>query len=153
MKLLNTANTYAKKIGQIVPVWATPLLLRISIFFVFWNSVQTKISGLTIGGQHFAFWNVTDTTILLFEYDYALPLIPAEIAAYLATFGEFFLSLGILFGLLTRFSALGLLIMTLVIQIFVYPNAWALHLMWGSVLLYLVKEGPDVISLDHFLRN
>ena len=54
-------------------------------------------------------------------------------------------------GLATRFSALALLIMTLVIQIFVYPNAYAVHGTWAAILLMLMKYGPGKISIDHFL--
>ncbi|WP_086933120.1 DoxX family protein [Agarilytica rhodophyticola] len=153
MNIVGTINSYAKKIGNIIPEWLIALTMRVSIFFIFWKSVQTKIEGLTIAGQHFAFWGVTDSAVLLFEYEYDLPLLPPNIAAYLATFGEFFLSLGILFGLFTRLSALGLLIMTAVIQIFVYPNAWGVHIVWAAILLYLMRHGAGNVSLDKMLNQ
>jgi len=153
MKILSTIDQYAKKISQLVPESLIALTARAAIFFVFWKSVQTKITGLTIGGQNFAFWGVTDTTVTIFEYEYDLPLLPPEIAAYLASFGEFFLSIGILLGLFTRLSALGLFIMTAVIQIFVYPEAWGVHIIWAAALLYLVKHGGGKVSLDNVLRQ
>ena len=104
---------------------------------------------MTVFGQHLAFWEVTESTFTLFEYEYSVPLLPYDVAAYLATFGEFFLSLGILFGLFTRFSALGLIGMTIVIQI-AYPN-WQVHLLWAGILLVLVKEGAGPISLDKLI--
>ena len=153
MKVLSIVDGYAHKIAGLMPEAIVALSLRLSVFFVFWNSVQTKIVGMTVGGQHLAFWNVTDNTILLFEYEYGIPLIPYNIAAYMASWGEFFLSLGLLFGFLTRFSAIGLFIMTLVIQIFVYPGAWTEHLLWGAVLLAIVKYGPGSLSLDAVLNR
>lgn len=137
-----------------IPEWIVNLAMRIVIFKVFWFSVQTKITGLTIGGQHFAFWNVTDNTFLLFDFEYGIPLIPTSLAAYAGTFGEFFLSLMILLGIATRFAALGLMIMTLVIQFFVYPDAWwTVHVYWVLPLLYLMKYGGGAVSLDKMLLN
>lgn len=153
MKILSSIDSLSEKIGQLVPEWSVALVARVAIFFVFWKSVQTKIDGLSFAGQDFAFWSVTSTAKTLFAYEYALPLIPSDLAAYLATFGEFFFSLGLLFGLFTRLSALGLLLMVAVIQIFVYPNAWGLHLLWAGLLLYLVRNGGGKISLDHLLRR
>lgn len=57
----------------------------------------------------------------------------------------------ILVGLATRFSALALLLMTLVIQRFVYPGAYATHATWAAVLLYLMARGPGALSMDHAL--
>ncbi len=153
MRTLAATDNYAKKIGNIIPEWLIALTARAAIFFVFWNSVQTKIDGLTVAGYHLAFWNVTDSTVMLFEYEYALPLLPPALAAYLATFGEFFLSLGVLFGIMTRLSAVGLLIMTAVIQIFVYPDAWGVHILWATALFYLARNGADKISLDYLLKQ
>ena len=152
MNLIKIADTYSNKIGSLVPQWFILLSLRTSIFLIFWLSVQTKITGGTIFGQHLFFWNLTDNTFLLFEYEYDVPFLPATIAAYLATIGEFFLSLGIIFGLFTRFSALGLILMTVVIQ-YAYPN-WQTHLLWLGMLLVLLKYGGGLISLDKALvRN
>lgn len=148
MKLIRMIDSYARKISDIVPASGALLLGRIAIFFVFWRSAQTKIDGLNIFGQNLAFWNVTDTTVLLFEYEYGLPF--PTIMAYLGTFGEFFLSLGILLGFLTRASALGLIVMTGVIQ-FVYPEAWTTHILWLGILFYLLKGGGGQLSLDKAL--
>lgn len=128
------------------------LVARIAIGLVFWKSAQTKIVGDSILGQKWEFFNLGDTTFMLFEYDYALPFIPSDIAAYMATFGEFFLGLAIMIGFLTRLTALGLFGMTLVIQIFVYPEAWALHLTWAVPLLYLIKHGGGKLSVDNIIK-
>lgn len=135
-----------------IPEWVVNIAMRLVIFKVFWFAVQTKIAGWTIAGQHFAFWSVTDNTFLLFDFEYGIPLIPTELATYMGTFGEFFLSLMILFGILTRLAALGLMVMTLVIQLFVYPDAWwTVHVYWVLPLLYLMKNGGGSLSLDRLL--
>ena len=59
----------------------------------------------------------------------------------------------LLIGLATRFSALALLGMTLVIQLLVYPGAYATHGVWAAVLLYLMARGPGALSLDHWLAS
>lgn len=135
-----------------IPEWAVNIGMRLAVFSVFWSAVQNKIVGLTIGGQHFAFWSLTDNTFLLFDFEYSLPLIPSTLAAYLGTFGEFFLSLMILLGFMTRYAAVGLMVMTLVIQFLVYPGAWwSVHIMWVAMLAYLIRNGGGLISVDNFL--
>lgn len=124
------------------------------IFSIFWKSVQTKINGFTLFDQHFAFWNLSSSTLFLFEYEFDLPLLSFELAAYLATFGEFFLSLMILLGFMTRFAAMGLMLMTLTIQFFVYPDAWwTVHVFWVVMLLGILLKGSGVISLDHLIKK
>lgn len=137
---------------SMIPEWFINLFMRLVIFKVFWFAVQTKIVGLTVAGQHFAFWNLTDSTFLLFDFEYGIPLIPSDIAAYLGTFGEFFLAIMILFGILTRFAALGLFVMTMVIQFLVYPEAWwSVHAYWALILLYLMRNGGGSISVDRLI--
>lgn len=70
----------------------------------------------------------------------------------LAAFGEHFLPALLLMGLATRLSALGLLGMTAVIQIMVYPGAYPTHGVWAAVLLYLMAHGPGKLSLDAWIR-
>jgi len=66
---------------------------------------------------------------------------------------EHVLPLLILIGLGPRLSALALLGMTLVIQLFVYPGAYATHGTWAAVLLYLMARGPGALSVDHWLAS
>ncbi|HNQ49318.1 MAG TPA: DoxX family protein [Hydrogenophilus thermoluteolus] len=89
----------------------------------------------------------------LFRYEYNLPFIPPEIAAPLAAFAEHLFPILLLVGLATRFSALVLLIMTAVIQVFVYPDAYPTHGVWATVLLYLIARGPGVIAIDHWVAR
>jgi putative oxidoreductase len=116
------------------------LPLRLAVATVFWNSAMTKLAS----------W---DTTLSLFSDEYQLPLIPPEIAAYLATGIEISTSILLVFGLLTRAAALVLLGMTAVIEVFVYPQAWPTHIQWAAMLLVLLCRGPGTLSLDHLLQR
>ncbi len=136
-----------------VPAWFVSLLTRFAVASAFWWSVQTKISGWELFGQSWKFWNVSESTFQLFEHEYTVPLLPIKLAAYLATYGEFFLSIAIVLGLLTRLSAVGLLLMTAVIQFFVYPDAWKVHILWAALLFYLIKYGGGTISIDYLLHK
>lgn len=140
-----------------IPNTFVALIARFSIAAVFWNSGQTKIEGLVINlvsGDFSLGWpRLSDSAVALFQDEYRLPLIPPELAAPMAAFAEHLLPLLILVGLGTRFSALALLGMTLVIQVFVYPGAYATHGTWAAVLLYLMARGPGALSLDHWLAS
>ena len=115
--------------------------LQLFIGLVFFLSARTKVEGLTI----------TEATYTLFEYEYALPLIAPRLAAVLATLAEHALPILLFFGLFTRVAALGLLLMTAVIQIFVYPLAWPTHGLWAAALIVLIVQGPERLSLDRAL--
>ncbi len=151
--LITKIDNLAIAVSNLIHEAAIALFLRVSIFYIFWDSAQAKLAGPSIAGIKWQFWNVSESTVLLFDYEYGLPLIPADIAAYLATFGEFFLSLAILFGFLTRVSAFGLLIMTAVIQFLVYPELWKQHLIWAAMILYVFKYGAGKLSLDHLIKR
>lgn len=126
-----------------IPYWLVALIARLSIAGVFWRSGQTKLEG----------WHVSDSAILLFKDEYKLPLIDPTLAAYAATFAEHFFPILLVLGFATRFAALALLIMTLVIQIFVYPDAWPTHGTWAACFLILMTQGPGKISLDHLIAQ
>ena len=82
-----------------------------------------------------------------------MPLLPPEVAAYLAVSIELTTPVLLVLGLLTRPAAFVLLGMTTVIEIFVYPQAWPTHIQWAAMLLVLLCRGPGKLSLDHLLRN
>ena len=82
-----------------------------------------------------------------------MPLLSPEVAAHLAAFAEHGFALLILLGLATRVSALALLGMTLIIQTFVYPDAYPTHGTWAAILLYLMARGPGALSIDHLLAR
>jgi putative oxidoreductase len=134
------ARLIAAAIGlmQSIPYWFIALVTRISIAGVFWQSGQTKVEG----------WRVTESAIELFRSEYRLPVVDPVIAAHLAALAEHVFPVLLVLGLATRFSALALLLMTLVIQIFVYPDAWPTHGTWAACLLLLMARGPGWLSLD-----
>jgi len=125
-----------------VPYSLVALVARLSMAAVFWQSGQTKLEG----------WHVSDNAIYLFREEYKLPLIDPVIAAHLAAFAEHFFPILLVLGLATRFSALALLGMTLVIEIFVYPDAWPTHGTWAACFLILIARGPGNWSIDHLIK-
>ncbi|OYV80140.1 MAG: hypothetical protein B7Z60_09145 [Ferrovum sp. 37-45-19] len=138
-----------------IPDWLIAALGRFSIAAVFWKSGQTKVQGFAIdliGGEFHLGWpHLSDSAIDLFKTEYRLPLIPPELAAPMAAFAEHFFPILILFGLATRFSALALFGMTMVIEILVYPDAYPTHGTWAAILLYLIAKGPGKVSIDHWI--
>lgn len=126
----------------LIPYDLVALAARLFPAAVFWQSGRTKVEGLAI----------KDSTWFLFQDLYALPLIPPAWAAVMATVAEHVLPALLVLGLLSRFSALGLLAMTAVIQIFVFPEAWVTHGLWAAALLVVAAQGPGRLSLDHLLR-
>jgi putative oxidoreductase len=126
-----------------IPQSVISLAARIFPAAVFWRSGQTKVEG----------FHVTENAIDLFRDEYALPLIDPALAAKIAAFSEHFFPVLLVIGLASRFSALALLVMTAVIEIFVYPDAWPTHGVWATCFLIVIARGPGVISLDHLLAR
>lgn len=89
--------------------------------------------------------------VKLFEDEYKVPLLAPAVAARMAMFNELTFSTLLFLGLATRLATLPLLGMILVIQIFVYPSAWPDHLLWGSILVFLLTRGPGALSLDNLI--
>jgi putative oxidoreductase len=116
-------------------------LWRIAEGSVYWRLGQTKIEG----------FQITDSTFFLFREEYTVPLLPPEVAAYLATIAENTLSVLLIVGLVSRLSAAGLLAMTAVIQLFVFPSDWPDHSLCATALLVVITRGPGIVSLDHCL--
>ncbi|WP_341313566.1 DoxX family protein [Paraburkholderia sp. IMGN_8] len=121
-----------------VPYTVLALPLRLAIATVFWNSAMTKLAD----------WNAA---LELFREDYRLPLLPPELAAYLAVSIELTTPVLLVLGLATRPVALVLLGMTTVIEVFVYPQAWPTHIQWAAMLLVLLCRGAGKWSLDYLL--
>jgi len=114
------------------------LLFRLAVGAVFMKAGLTKIAS----------W---ETTVALFRDEYKVPVLPPEIAAAMGTTFELGCSTLLIWGLGTRLATLPLLGMLTVIQVFVYPNAWADHLTWGSILIAILTRGAGAASLDRLL--
>lgn len=126
-----------------IPYSALALAARIFPAAVFWQSGQTKVSG----------FGLSDSAVFLFQDEYKLPLVDPTVAAYGAAIAEHLFPILLVIGLATRFSALALLGMTLVIEIFVYPDAWPTHGVWAACFLLLIARGPGVVSIDHLIAR
>ena len=140
-----------------IPHGLIAFVSRFSVAATFWKSGQTKIEGFSLdivsGTAHFGWPTLSESAVYLFEEEYRLPLIPPETAAYMAAFGEHVFPALLLIGLATRLSAVGLLIMTITIQVFVYPDAYPTHGLWAAALLYIIARGPGVFSIDHIISR
>jgi putative oxidoreductase len=126
-----------------IPEWFVALIIRLGVAGVFFMSGRTKVDGLL---------HIKDSTYFLFSDEYRLPLVPPAIAAQAATYSEHLFSILLVLGLFTRLSAAAFLTMTLVIEVFVYPDAWPTHLSWAGLLIYLIARGGGQLSLDRALR-
>lgn len=136
---------------ELIPMSLIVLAARIGVGMVFLRSAMTKVTDWNLLDVLTFNLELGDNTFMLFEYEYMVPLLPFDTAAYLATYAESWLPLFLFIGLFSRLSALGLFSMTLVIQIFVYPNLWAEHLLWAAALLVIMARGPGMISIEHWL--
>lgn len=129
--------------GRLLPDSLLLLIARLGAAAIFFLSGRAKVEG---------WFTITDGTFDLFATEYALPLVPSHIAAYAATISEHLFSILLVLGLCTRGAALGLFGMTLVIEIFVYPDAWPTHLSWAGLLLPLLAKGGGKWSLDRLFN-
>lgn len=125
-----------------IPEWLIALIMRFGVAGIFFLSGRTKVDGIL---------HIKDSTYELFAGEYRLPLVSPHLAAHLATYSEHLFSILLVLGLLTRLSAGAFLVMTLVIEIFVYPDAWPTHLSWAALLIYLIARGGGRFSLDRLL--
>ena len=126
-----------------IPDWLIALAARVFPAAVFWQSGQTKVAG----------FHLKPSAIALFQNEYQLPLIDPVIAAHISAFSEHFFPILLVIGFATRFSALALLFMTAVIEIFVYPGAWPTHGVWATCFLVVISRGPGWLSLDHLIAR
>jgi len=145
-KPVNVENWPVKLIGTIIrlfdhiPYWLIALTARVALAQVFWSSAQS----------HLANW---DTTLYMFGETYQVPLLPPDLAAYLAVTMELVTPPLLVLGLATRFTALALFGMTLVIEVFVFPEAWPTHIQWAAMQLILMGRGAGSLSLDALIQR
>jgi len=135
-------NRLAERVSSILGDAPIAIASRLALAAIFFLSGRTKVDGLL---------TVSEGARMLFRDEYRVPLLPPEVAAHLATWAEHLFPILLVLGLLTRLGALGLLSMTIVIQVFVYPDAWPTHLSWAALALYLIVHGAGTLSLDRAL--
>lgn len=146
-RFLSAYDRLAQFAASRIPEGIALLVTRIALAGIFWRSGRSKIAeGTTL--------QVSDSAYFLFEYEYTgLPLSP-DIAAPLATYAEHLFPALLVAGLFTRFSAAALLVMTLAIQFFVYPDAWwQTHILWVAMAAILISRGGGMFSLDALLAS
>jgi len=134
-----------------VPEGIALLFARVALAGIFWRSARTKV-------EEGSFLTIKDTTF--FQFSDApfnqVPILNGELGAYVTTYMEHFLPILLLFGIATRFGALGILGMTLVIQIFVFPEMiiwWQTHIIWVAMALVLIVRGGGMFSLDRLIGH
>lgn len=147
MEIIAAYDRLARTVSARLPEGVSLLFMRIAIAGVFWRSGRTKV-------EEGSWFQISDTTYFLFQSEYAQVPLPSDFAALAATAAEHLFPVLLLLGLGTRFASLSLLVMTMVIQIFVYPEAWwATHMLWAAMLLMLFVRGAGVVSLDHAIAK
>lgn len=169
-KLHDVHQTFFGAVTRVLGGDVLRVLARLALAGVFWRSMLTKvevtklfpyteyINDFAVEKHHVRVpalpFEMKASTYEMFRTEFALPLVPPELAAWMALLGEFFLPVLLVLGLATRFAAFGLLVMTAVIQIFVYPEAWwGTHALWAVMAIFLAANGPGRLSVDHLARG
>ncbi|MBK8894795.1 MAG: DoxX family protein [Propionivibrio sp.] len=139
------ALSFASRGIALIERWLTPafdLAIRLYVASVFFKSGLTKIQD----------WG---STVALFQYEYHVPVLPPELAAFMGAAGELGLPVLLAFGLAGRFGAAGLSVMN-VVAVISYADISDLgrqdHVLWGALLLVTLLHGPGRWSLDHWFR-
>ena len=153
-----------------IPYALVALALRLIMARVFFLDGQTRIEGPRLSFNPLDYANldflrgfdfsvvlplqVKATTFTAFAVQYPPIPVPPVLAAYLVSYAEFILPIMLLIGFGTRFAAIGLLVMTAMISIFVMPQAlFTTHIYWAAILMVLVSRGPGQVSIDHIIRT
>ncbi|MDP9127264.1 MAG: DoxX family protein [Pseudomonadota bacterium] len=123
-----------------LPVSVFEFIMRLAVGTAFFRSGLVKIQS----------W---DTTLALFRDEYKVPVVPYELAAYMATACELTMPVLLLVGLGTRFAAAAMFLQAAVIQLFVYPENWPDHILWLGILGYLIARGAGKLSLDYLIAR
>ncbi len=145
---------------EMIPYALLALVCRLSAAVPFWRSGQSKIEGAEVLGVKYELFSLKASKIYLFAEEFGFPDAIAPTAAQFAALGENLLPPLLAAGLFTRFGAVGLLVMTAVIQFYVFPEEllnpngnWSVHLLWTAPLLVLLARGPGALSLDRLLAR
>jgi putative oxidoreductase len=135
-------HAFGRLARRLIPESLIALVIRLGVAAVFFQSGRSKVDGIL---------HITDGTYALFRDEYRLPLLPPELAAYMGTTVELMAPILLVLGLGARFGAAALLAMTLTIQFLVYPENWPEHLMWGSILAYVLSRSAGRLSIDRLI--
>jgi putative oxidoreductase len=147
--MMNIIHHIESLILKCLPDWLASLVLRLGIAIPFWKSGLTKWDGFGV---------LSETPLILFENEFMLHIFGQEysfpfptLMAYASSIGEIILPILVVLGLFTRFAGVGLLLMTLIIQL-TFPDAWPLHFTWAAMAIGVIYLGGSKLSLDRFLR-
>ena len=148
MGLVEKLAAPAQSISETLTKFGAPLLLLYFRWYVAWVFLKAGLFKI----------NDWDLTLTLFEYEYAVPFLPFELAAYLATFGELVFPIFLIAGLGTRFTAIALSVVNIMAVVSYYATlakgaglVW--HYMWGSMLLTNIIYGGGFLSVDQWLKS
>src|SRR5713226_7682033 len=130
---------HGRVLAERIPYSVLALVSRLAVASVFWRSGQTKVMGFSIREETFA----------LFRDVYKVPLLPPDVAAYVSTISEQVFSVLLVIGLASRLSAIGLLFMTAVIELFICREGCPKHIFGRVFLLQTSPGGPGSIPLNH----
>ncbi|NCN84437.1 MAG: DoxX family protein [Sphingomonadales bacterium] len=140
-----------RAVSGTVPEGIALLFTRVALAGIFWRSARTKVEDGSL-------LTIKDTTF--FQFSDApfnqVPILNGELGAYVTTYTEHVLPILLLLGLATRLGALGVLGMTLVIQVFVFPEMavwWQTHILWVAMALVLIVRGGGLFSLDRLIGH
>ncbi len=146
--MMNFVHSIENLITKCVPDWLASLVLRLGIAIPFWKSGLTKWDSFGV---------LSETPVILFENEFMLHILGQEysfpfptLMAYASSIGEIILPILVVLGLFTRFAAVGLLMMTLIIQL-TFPDAWPLHFTWAAMAIGVIYLGGSRFSLDKLL--
>ncbi len=155
--LISLYSTFSALCGK-VPYTAVAIACRIAAGIPFWRSGQSKLDGADILGVKYELFSIKASKVYLFANEFGFGDAIAPAAAQMAALGENLLPPLLFLGLFARVGALGLLIMTAVIQFFVFPEEllnpngnWLMHLQWAAPLMVVLQRGPGALSVDHLL--
>ncbi len=144
-KILDLYNKAVAMISGRIPEAIALLLARLGLAGIFWRSARTKV-------EEGSWLQMRELTVDLFRDEYGMPF--PEITGLIATYAEHILPIMIVLGLFTRIGATGLFIMTMVIQLFVYPDAWwQTHIVWAALALILMVRGGGLFTIDTLLNR
>ena len=131
-----------KRVSGKVPEAIMLLFVRVALAGIFWRSGRSKV-------EEGSWFQISDSTYFLFSEEYSAVPLPSDFAAVMATVSEHVFPILLVLGLLTRLSAAALIGMTMVIQIFVYTEAWwSVHMLWVALALVLIVRGGGSLSVD-----